>query len=136
MSVLIIISVITCRVVNAQSYTTNNSLVSDNIYNTFYHYFGPTKEFKYFSYSCNYGNYTRDCYYAIDTDNNYFNIYYVSDGSYSYSQRIATGVDNNFSLSGDNYYIKKVDTDYIILVGLTFCLCLYIFRFLVLEVLT
>lgn len=135
MLVLIIISVIICNKVYAQSYTTNNSLIPDNIFNSFYHYFGYDKEFKYFSYTCNYGNYSRDCYYAIDTDDNYFQITYVSDGNYSYHQVINTGTDSNFTLSGSNYYIKKVDTNYTIIIILGFCVCLYLFRFLVLEAL-
>lgn len=129
MLVLIIISPTIC---NAQSYTTNNTLISEQVYETFYNYFGPTKSYKYFSYNCTYGSTVRNCYYAIDTDNNYFNIYYVQDG-YSYSQIIQTGVDNNFSLSGSNYYEKSPDINYIILVGGGFIFCIYIFNLIVLR---
>lgn len=129
MLVLIIISPIICK---AQTYTTNNSFIPEEVYQTFYNYFGPTKSYKYFSYNCTYGSSTRNCYYGIDTDNNYYNIYYVQDGYY-YNQIVQTGTDNNFQLNGTNYFEKGVDINYIILVGGTFIFCIYIFNLIVLR---
>lgn len=120
MSVLII-TLVTTTSVKATSYTADNSVVISSQYHDYFNnYFNGSKSYLYFPYSCNYDNYTRTCYYGIDSDYNYVKIYYSGSGSYSYSTIIEMGTDENFSVTGSNVIRKGVSPIYIIIWGLAF----------------
>lgn len=115
--------------VKATSYVADDSVViSSQYHDLFNNYFDGSRSYQYFPYSCNYDNYSRTCYYGIDSDNNYMKITYSSSGSYSSSYKIETGVDENFSVTGSNIIKKPVAPLYIIIYGFVF-LFLVIFLF-------
>lgn len=85
--------------VSATSYTAKNDIIISSTYYDFYKaQFGEDKSYKFFAYDCSSGSYSRTCYYGIDKDNNYVQIKYNSN----YNYEIVKGIDNNFSVSGDN----------------------------------
>lgn len=89
----------------AKTYSTQeNVFVPEEVKNTFYDYFGNTKQFTYFPYQC--GDFT--CYYAIDKDNNYFDIKYSDIGV-----EFEKGIDNEFNFSGDNFYTSDITWTYV-----------------------
>ena len=68
--------------VNAQSYVADdNYIISSNYHDFFRHYFGEDKSYQYFSYRCSNDSYNRNCYYGIDSDNNYIKIEYEDTGN-------------------------------------------------------
>ncbi|MCI7555174.1 MAG: hypothetical protein MST00_07130, partial [Tenericutes bacterium] len=58
--------------------------------------------YQFFAYNCIYGNSDRTCYFGIDSNNNYVKIDYNYTDIYNYSLNISKGVDNDFSVTGDN----------------------------------
>ena len=100
MLALLVISLVIVSDVYAQSYTTNNTIMSTNYHDFFKTHFRGTK-YKYFPYDCNMqSTYYRTCYYGIDSEGNYIKISYNS----SSDLEVTKGVDSNFSLSGVNYF--------------------------------
>lgn len=100
MSALLIISLVITNDVYADLYTTNNTIMSSNYHDFFKTHFRGTK-YKYFPYDCNrQSSYYRTCYYGIDSEGNYLKIAYNDNNELE----VTKGVDNNFSLSGINYF--------------------------------
>lgn len=125
MSVFLTISLITINFVNAQTYNADDTTIIGTQYTEmFKNYFGENKDYKYFTYKCNYNNNSRNCYYAIDEDNNYIRVTYQND-AYSYTPKIETGTDNDFNVNGLYFEVHKSYT-FIILCSIAFMFCLYI----------
>lgn len=123
MLVLVIISLIITNNVYADSYTTNNTIVSSQYHDFFQLHFKNT-EYKYFPYNCNLtsSSYYRTCYMGIDKDGNYIKISYNNNNELE----ITKGIDNNFSLNGDNYFEIK-DVNYQFIISILICIFLLIF---------
>lgn len=103
----LLLTIVHTNNVYAQSYTADDTyIIGSNIHDFFKYYFGEDASYQYFSYKCNSGNYERNCYYGIDSSNNYVKIEYQDNGSYSYNQKITTGVDENFSVTGTSVFKK------------------------------
>ena len=104
----------------ATSYVADDRVTIPSQYHDFFNnYFNGSKSYTYFPYSCYSSNYNRTCYFGIDSENNYINITYNGD-NYNYNQVIEKGVDNNFSVTGNNVFKKDVDNSYKITYGLAF----------------
>lgn len=89
--------------VNASSYVAKNDIIIDTKYYDFFkNQFGDDNTYQFFAYNCIYGSSNRTCYYGIDNNNNYVKIDYKYIDNYNYSLNISKGVDNDFSVSGDN----------------------------------
>ena len=89
--------------VNASSYVAKNDIIIDTKYYDFFNsQFGDNISYQFFAYNCIYGNSNRTCYYGIDTKKNYVKIDYKYIDNYNYSLNISKGVDNDFSVTGDN----------------------------------
>ena len=89
--------------VNATSYVAKNDIIIDTKYYDFFkNQFGDDNTYQFFAYNCNYGSSTRTCYYGIDSNNNYVKIDYNYIDVYDYTLNISKGVDNDFSVTGDN----------------------------------
>lgn len=102
MLVLVIILLPTIKV-NAASYVAKNDIVIDLKYYEFFNrHFGDDNTYQFFAYNCIYGSSTRTCYYGIDINNNYVKIDYNYNDNYNYTLNISKGVDNDFSVTGDN----------------------------------
>ena len=102
MLVLVIILLPTIKV-NASSYVAKNDIIIDTKYYDFFkNQFGDDNTYQFFAYNCSYGNSIRTCYYGIDSNNNYVKIDYNYSDIYNYSLNISKGVDNDFSVTGDN----------------------------------
>lgn len=102
MSVLVIILLPIIKV-NASSYVAKNDIIIDLKYYGFFRtYFGEDNTYQFFAYDCNYGSSNRTCYYGIDINNNYVKIDYKYIDIYDYTLNISKGVDNDFSVTGDN----------------------------------
>ena len=102
MLVLVIILLPTIKV-NASSYVAKNDIIIDTKYYDFFkNHFGEDNTYQFFAYNCSYGNSIRTCYYGIDSNNNYVKIDYNYSDIYNYSLNISKGVDNDFSVTGDN----------------------------------
>lgn len=124
MLVLTIIPVVT---VNAESYIADDTYIMSSQYHDFFrNYFGENVSYQYFTYKCNYNDYNRNCYYGIDKNNNYVKIEYQANGSYNYNQIITTGVDENFSVTGNNVFKVPINNNRIILYGLVFVFVIFI----------
>lgn len=119
MLVLVIISLIITNNVYADSYTTNNTIISTQYHDFFQLHFKNT-EYKYFPYNCNLtsSSYYRTCYMGIDKDGNYIKISYNNN-----ELEITRGIDNNFSLTGDNYF-EIHDVDYQFCITILVCIIL------------
>lgn len=114
--------------VNAQSYVADdNYIISSNYHDFFRHYFGEDKSYQYFSYRCSNDTYNRNCYYGIDSDNNYIKIEYEDTGNYSYNQKITTGVDENFSVSGNAIFKQGISQAKFSNIFFIFVTCFIIF---------
>lgn len=114
--------------VNAQSYVADdNYIISSNYHDFFRHYFGEDKSYQYFSYRCSNDSYNRNCYYGIDSDNNYIKIEYEDTGNYSYNQKITTGVDENFSVSGNAIFKQGISQSKFTNIILILVTCFIIF---------
>lgn len=114
--------------VNAQSYVADdNYIISSNYHDFFRHYFGEDKSYQYFSYRCSNDSYNRNCYYGIDSDNNYIKIEYEDTGNYSYNQKITTGVDENFSVSGNAIFKQEISQAKFTNIILILVICFAIF---------
>lgn len=128
--VLAIILVLTTKDVNAKEYVADdNYSMTSQYHDIFNNYFGEDKEYLYFPYSCEIGPYSRECYFGIDKDGNYLDISYISSGS-SYVVNYSSGIDEEFSVSGNNVFRKKVSSNIILLYGFTFFLVLLVILFL------
>lgn len=102
MLVLVIILLPTIKV-NATSYVAKNDIVIDLKYYEFFNrQFGDDNTYQFFAYDCIYGSSRRTCYYGIDINNNYVKIDYDYNDNYNYTLNISKGVDNDFSVTGDN----------------------------------
>lgn len=89
--------------VNASSYVAKNDIIIDTKYYDFFNsQFGDDNTYQFFSYNCIYGDSNKICYYGIDTKNNYVKIDYKYTDNYHYSLNISKGIDNDFSVTGDN----------------------------------
>ena len=89
--------------VNASSYVAKNDIIIDLKYYEFFRtHFGEDNTYQFFAYNCTYGSSNRTCYYGIDINNNYVKIDYKYIDNFNYSLNISKGVDNDFSVSGDN----------------------------------
>lgn len=89
--------------VNASSYVAKNDIIIDTKYYDFFNsQFGDDNSYQFFAYNCIYGNSSRTCYFGIDSNNNYVKIDYNYTDIYNYSLNISKGVDNDFSVTGDN----------------------------------
>ena len=108
--------------VNASSYVAKNDIIIDLKYYEFFRtHFGEDNTYQFFAYNCSYGNSTRTCYYGIDSNNNYVKIDYNYSHIYDYSLNISKGVDNDFSVTGDNIiYISPSKTSM-----LTYCVVFF-----------
>lgn len=112
--------------VRATSYTADDSVIISSQYHDFFNnYFDGKTGYLYFPYSCPTTDYNRTCYYGINKKNEYVKIMYVGSG-YSYTQKIETGIDDSFSVTGVNIIHKNVNPVYTILSGLAFGLLIYI----------
>lgn len=119
----------------AVSYTADDSVIISSQYHDFFNnYFNGKKSYTYFPYSCYNSNYNRTCYYGIDSDNNYIKITYNGDG-YNYNQVIEKGVDESFSVTGNNVIKKEVNSIYILVYGIAFILGLLVISALLRELL-
>lgn len=122
MLVLVIISLIITSNVYADSYTTNNTIVPSQ-YHDFFQLHFKNKNYKYFPYNClTSSSYYRTCYMGIDKDGNYIKISYNNNNELE----ITKGIDNNFSLNGDNYFEIK-DVNYQFIISILICIFLLIF---------
>ena len=102
MLVLVIILLPTIKV-NASSYVAKNDIIIDTKYYDFFkNQFGDDNTYQFFAFNCSYGNSIRTCYYGIDSNNNYVKIDYNYSDIYNYFLNISKGVDNDFSVTGDN----------------------------------
>lgn len=105
----------------AKSYVSDDSvIIEDNIHSFFNNYFSSTDTYQYFPYECNYSDYSRTCYYGINQDNEYVDISYIIGDRFNYDRVITTGIDENFSVTGNNVIKKGVSINYIILIVLVF----------------
>lgn len=129
MLVLVIILLPTTKV-NASSYVAKNDIIIDlKYYEFFSSQFGDDNTYKFFAYNCYYGSSTRTCYYGIDINNNYVKIDYNYIDNYNYNLNISKGVDNDFSVTGDNIiYISPSKT-----AMLTYCV-VFIFVFYIIYI--
>lgn len=100
MLALVTISLVITKNVYAESYTTNNTIISSNYHDFFKTHFRGTK-YKYFPYDCNkQSSYYRTCYFGIDSEGNYLKIAYND----SNDLEVTKGIDHNFILNGVNYF--------------------------------
>lgn len=117
-SVFLIILLVTINV-DALSYSADDTATISSQYHDFFNnYFSNSFEYKYFPYECDTSTYNRTCYYGIDNNNNFINIKY-NGNSYYYEK----GVDNNFSVSGNNIITRSgnnnlINTYAIVFIGL------------------
>ena len=89
--------------VNASSYVAKNDIIIDTKYYDFFkNQFGDDNTYQFFAYNCIYGNSNRTCYYGIDSNKNFVKIDYDYTDIYNYTLNISKGIDNDFSVSGDN----------------------------------
>lgn len=122
MLALVIISLVITKNVYAQSYTTNNTIISSNYHDFFKTHFRGSK-YKYFPYDCNkQSSYYRTCYYGIDSEGNYLKIAYNDNNELE----VTKGIDNNFILNGVNYF-EVDDFNYLnlCLKTLLFLICVF-----------
>ncbi len=92
--------------VNAKSYVADDTVtIPSQYHDVFNNYFKEYQKYTYFPYECN-TNYSRTCYFGIDTKGNYLDISYKSSGN-SYELQYTTGVDEDFSVTGVNVFIHE-----------------------------
>lgn len=117
--VLTIMLALTISDVNAKEYVADdNYSITSQYHDIFNNYFGEDKEYLYFPYSC-LNNYSRECYFGIDKDGNYLDISYIQSGT-SYVVNYSTGIDENFSVIGNNVFRKKISPITTLLYGFSF----------------
>lgn len=111
--------------VNAESFTAKDNIVFDvKYYEFFEHQFDKNTSYRFFAYDCVSNNYTRTCYYSIDSKNNYVKISYNSD---NYSDLVITkGVDDSFSVTGTNIISVTPSSATVILQVLVFSFTLLV----------
>lgn len=110
----------------ATTYTADDSVIISSQYHDFFNnYFDGKTGYLYFPYSCASSEYNRTCYYGINNKNEYVKITYVGSG-YSYTQKIETGIDENFAVNGVNVIHKDVKPIYTIITALAFAIIIYI----------
>lgn len=121
MLVLTIILVVTTDV-NADTYTTSNTIISTN-YHEFFKQNFKGKKYKYFPYNCYpSSSYNRTCYFGIDSQNNYIKISYDNSDDLV----VTRGIDNNFILNGNNYFSID-DTNYLKIILIFICI-IFLFK--------
>lgn len=133
MSVLLTILVLTINVpsVNAQSYVADdNYTINSQYHDLFNNYFDGSKSYQYFPYKCNYGNsYYRECYFGIDSAGNYLKVDYIYENN-SYTTNYTTGIDEAFSVSGNNIFKKGVSTQRIYLYAIVFFILVFLINYI------
>ena len=114
---ILVLTIILVPTVKAESYVSKDDVVIDSRYsNYFSEVFGEDKEYTYFPYDCTFGSsYSRTCYFGIDSKNNYYDIEYTSSGT-----NIKKGVDNNFSVTGNNVIVVQPESISVLKYGITF----------------
>ena len=113
--------------VDASSYVAKNDIIIDTKYYDFFkNQFGNDNTYQFFAYNCIYGNSNRTCYYGIDSKNNYVKIDYKYIDNYNYSLNISKGVDNDFSVSGDNIINVKPSKTSILVYSVVFFFVFYV----------
>lgn len=126
MSVFVTMLVLTTKDVSAKEYVADDNYnVTSQYHDIFNNYFDGKKSYLYFPYSCDTGSYSRECYFGIDEDGNYLDINYVSNGS-SYEVNYSTGIDEEFSVTGNNVFRKDVSEGTVIAYALIFTLILVV----------
>lgn len=126
MLVLVIILLPTIKV-NATSYVAKNDIVIDLKYYEFFNrQFGDDNTYQFFAYDCIYSSSKRTCYYGIDINNNYVKIDYDYTDNYNYTLNISKGVDNDFSVTGDNIINVSPSKTSILTYGLVFIFVFYV----------
>ncbi len=126
MLVLVIILLPTIKV-NASSYVAKDDIIIDSKYYKFFSsHFGDDNSYQFFAYNCNYGSSTRTCYYGIDSNNNYVKIDYNYSDIYNNSLNISKGVDNDFSVTGDNIIHISPSKTSILVYCAVFCFVFYV----------
>lgn len=130
-ALLITLVLITSPSVNAQSYVADdNYSISTQYHDIFNNYFDGSKSYQYFPYKCNYGNsYYRECYFGIDSDGNYLKIDYKYENN-NYTTNYSTGVDESFSVSGNNIFKKGVSTERVYLYAIVFCALILLINYI------
>lgn len=102
--------------VYASSYVAKNDIIIDTKYYDFFNsQFGDDNSYQFFAYNCNYGDSYKTCYYGIDTKNNFVKVDYKYTDNYHYSLNVSKGIDNDFSVTGDNIiYISPSKTSILV----------------------
>lgn len=92
--------------VNAKSYIADDTVtIPSQYHDVFNNYFKEYQKYTYFPYECN-TNYSRTCYFGIDSQGNYLDISYKNYGN-SYELQYTKGVDEDFSVTGVNVFIHE-----------------------------
>lgn len=103
---VLLITLVPTISVNAKSYVADDTVtIPSQYHDVFNNYFKEYQKYTYFPYECN-TNYSRTCYFGIDSKGNYLDISFKSSGS-SYELQYTTGVDEDFSVSGVNIFIHE-----------------------------
>lgn len=112
-----VLTIILVPTVKAESYVAKEDVVIDTRYSNFFaEMFGEDTSYTYFPYDCSYsGSYSRTCYYGIDSENNYYDIEYTSSGT-----NLKKGIDNNFSVTGNNVVVIQPKSTAVLKYGITF----------------
>ena len=118
-----VLTTILVPTVKAESYISKDDVVIDSRYsNYFAEVFGEDREYTYFPYDCTFGSsYSRTCYFGIDSRNNYYDIEYTSSGI-----NIKKGVDNHFSVTGNNVITVHPKSTSVIKYGLAFIFIFFV----------
>lgn len=108
MLVLIITLVLTTSSVSAKSYVADDSYsVTSQYHDIFNNYFNESIKYTYFPYECEGSSYNRICYFGIDEEGNYLDIFYLPKGNNSYTLNYSKGIDKEFSVTGSNVFIHE-----------------------------
>lgn len=92
--------------VNAKSYVADDTVtIPSQYHDVFNNYFKEYQKYTYFPYECN-TNYSRTCYFGIDSGGNYLDISYKNSGG-SYELQYTTGIDEDFSVTGANVFTHR-----------------------------
>lgn len=103
---VLLITLVPTISVNAKSYVADDTVtIPTQYHDVFNNYFKEYQKYTYFPYECN-TNYSRTCYFGIDSHGNYLDISYKNYGN-SYELQYTTGIDENFSVSGVNVFIHE-----------------------------
>ena len=119
--------------VNAKSYVADDSVtISSQYHDVFNNYFKEYEQYTYFPYECH-ANYSRTCYFGINSKGNYLDISYKIVGN-SYELQYKTGVDEDFSVTGVNVFVHEPSMATLIACALVFIFLVYLICLLIQEV--